>query len=1077
MENKKVFGFDMGANSIGWCVQIIGEDGFTLEILGMGSRIFENSRDPKTRVPLSVERRMAHAMSVRRGRQIMRTRNLCSILRKYGLLPSCENVSVSERNPYKLRAKAVSEKVDMFGIGRAILHMNKRRGFKSNRKADKKSDGAESRGMKLGISKLREAMGDRTLGEFLYERKKSGMGTRMRADAIRGKNEYEIYADRGMYESELRRIWDCQRKYHRNLTDEMLNEISGALFFQRPLKIPERGFCRFEPGERRAYKAYPVSQKFRILQEVNALEILDIAGGGEGITLSMRQKLARALLENDRKIVNKKGIATFAKIKKFLGIPQSLNFNFESESRKGFDGDSTAAVMGSAECFGDAWADMDDCLREKIVDLILADKEGEFAALCAEKFGFGAEKSCAILDAGGELKDGTVSLSAKAMRKILPHLEGGALYHAACAEAGYDFTADYDGERSDLLPYYGKILRTSVLGGNPNFDPEKQPEKYYGKINNPTVHVALNQLRKVYNKLVAVYGRPDMVAVETARELPLGAKGLGELLSEQGKNRGKNLEIAEELKKFGAANNYRNRMKYKLWEDLNPDCIKRACPFCGRPIELQKLFTPEFEIEHLLPFSETFDDTRANKVVSCASCNRILKGNRSPYDAFANRAGYDWNGILSRVSDMPKSKQWRFRPDAWEIFEEKYGDYIARMLNDTRYMSKLAREYLTSVIEPEKILTVTGSATSMLRAKWGLDAILDDSSPLQFGGESESSAAKAPKAPVKNREDHRHHAIDAFVISSLNRKLISAISQCAKRAEQAHLENLFKAIPRAYERISYEKLEAAVKSINVSHKLDRGDAKGALKRGGTVAKLHKETAYGMIGSPYGGKATLAKRVPILSVECDEGQISEIANAKIRADLSRFCEQVYREAATKEEKKSMWARLLGEYCASNKIRRVRIHLPNRELKKLIPISDKKGKVYKYMENAESYCIDIYKPRNSEKWKFEVINMFAAHKNEMPQWRKDDSRAKLVMRLFKRDTIAYEENGEYRLAVVAGMATHGQISLLPLNVAKVEGNPPKKTPSVLQKLNARKVYVDEIGRVFDPYKRENERMQSC
>lgn len=216
-------------------------------------------------------------------------------------------------------------------------------------------------------------------------------------------------------------------------------------------------------------------------------------------------------------------------------------------------------------------------------------------------------------------------------------------------------------------------------------------------------------------------------------------------------------------------------------------------------------------------------------------------------------------GFYPAVSDMPKSKQWRFRPDAWEIFEEKYGDYIARMLNDTRYMSKLAREYLTSVIEPEKILTVTGSATSMLRAKWGLDAILDDSSPLQFGGESESSAAKAPKAPVKNREDHRHHAIDAFVISSLNRKLISAISQCAKRAEQAHLENLFKAIPRAYERISYEKLEAAVKSINVSHKLDRGDAKGALKRGGTVAKLHKETAYGMIGSPYGGKATLAEK--------------------------------------------------------------------------------------------------------------------------------------------------------------------------------------------------------------------------
>lgn len=94
----------------------------------------------------------------------------------------------------------------------------------------------------------------------------------MRADAIRGKNEYEIYADRGMYESELRRIWDCQRKYHRNLTDEMLNEISGALFFQRPLKIPERGFCRFEPGERRAYKAYPVSQNSEFYRKSTPLK-------------------------------------------------------------------------------------------------------------------------------------------------------------------------------------------------------------------------------------------------------------------------------------------------------------------------------------------------------------------------------------------------------------------------------------------------------------------------------------------------------------------------------------------------------------------------------------------------------------------------------------------------------------------------------------------------------------------------------------------------------------------------------------------------------------------------------------
>jgi len=86
--------------------------------------------------------------------------------------------------------------------------------------------------------------------------------------------------------------------------------------------------------------------------------------------------------------------------------------------------------------------------------------------------------------------------------------------------------------------------------------------------------------------------------------------------------------------------------------------------------------------------------------------------------------------------------------------------------------------------------------------------------------------------------------------------------------------------------------------------------------------------------------------------------------------------------------------------------------------------------------------------------------------MPQWRKNDSHAKLVMRLFKRDTIAYEENGEYKVAVITNIATHGQLGMLGLMQANVEGNHPKKMPGALQKLNARKVYVDEIGRIFDP-----------
>ena len=119
----------------------------------------------------------------------------------------------------------------------------------------------------------------------------------------------------------------------------------------------------------------------------------------------------------------------------------------------------------------------------------------------------------------------------------------------------------------------------------------------------------------------------------------------------------------------------------------------------------------------------------------------------------------------------------------------------------------------------------------------------------------------------------------------------------------------------------------------------------------------------------------------------------------------------------------------------------------------------------MDNAESYCIDIYKPSDSDEWQFEVINMFEAHKNEMPQWRKNDPHAKLIMRLFKRDSIAYEENNEYKTFIVSGIEGDGRITLSPLTQANTDKSNRHKI-TYYQKFNMRKIYVDEIGRIFDP-----------
>src|SRR3546814_16049283 len=100
--------------------------------------------------------------------------------------------------------------------------------------------------------------------------------------------------------------------------------------------------------------------------------------------------------------------------------------------------------------------------------------------------------------------------------------------------------------------------------------------------------------------------------------------------------------------------------------------------FCGRHIGQLALFTDETEIEHIIPYSRSFDDSAANKVVAHRSCNRE-KRNMTPWEAWGHTER--WAIIAEQVSRLHKSKQWRFGPDAMERFE-KAGCFLAGQLTD-----------------------------------------------------------------------------------------------------------------------------------------------------------------------------------------------------------------------------------------------------------------------------------------------------------------------------------------------------------------------------------------------------------
>ena len=129
---------------------------------------------------------------------------------------------------------------------------------------------------------------------------------------------------------------------------------------------------------------------------------------------------------------------------------------------------------------------------------------------------------------------------------------------------------------------------------------------------------------------------------------------------------------------MGQSDSYENRVRLRLWEELNPDDpLDRRCPYTGEQIGLNSVFSAEVEIEHILPFSRTLDDGIGNKTLSMRHANRF-KGQQTPFEAFSlSPKGYDWAEISTRAVNLPKNKSWRFNPDAMDRYNDSERNFLA----------------------------------------------------------------------------------------------------------------------------------------------------------------------------------------------------------------------------------------------------------------------------------------------------------------------------------------------------------------------------------------------------------------
>ncbi|WP_299178414.1 type II CRISPR RNA-guided endonuclease Cas9 [uncultured Chryseobacterium sp.] len=256
--------------------------------------------------------------------------------------------------------------------------------------------------------------------------------------------------------------------------------------------------------------------------------------------------------------------------------------------------------------------------------------------------------------------------------------------------------------------------------------------------------------------------------------------------------------------------------RYKLWLEQ-----KYKSPYTGQIIPLNKLFTPEYEIEHIIPQSRYFDDSFSNKII-CESAVNKLKDNYIGLGFIKQFGGTKIETGFGKSLTI-------FKTDEYEDFVKKHyvnnrgkrnkllleeipEKMIERQLNDTRHISKYISGVLSNIVRAEdgsdeginskNIVPGNGKITSQLKQDWGLNDVWNDlilprfermnqlTNSTDFTAWNENHQKFLPTVPIefskgfsKKRIDHRHHALDALVIACATKDHVNLLNNQSAKSE------------------------------------------------------------------------------------------------------------------------------------------------------------------------------------------------------------------------------------------------------------------------------------------------------
>lgn len=1046
------FAFDLGSGSIGGAVYALDTQMHPRAVKRLGVRIFPTGRDPQSQESNAAGRRGPRQQRRQLDRRVSRRKQLVTALVHFGLLPAADRRFVFDLDPYRARARAGRERVELHELGRAIWHISKHRGFKSNRKFDRTEDDAGK--IATAAADLEDKLrteGHETYGAWLAARHAAGEAVRVRPHGEGAKRAYAFYPLRAMLEAEFDQIWRVQAIFHPGLTEEARERIRDVVFFQRPLRPVDPGRCTFFSDQPRLPRWHPVAQEFLILQQLNALRLLD-ARGEVVLDLTARDLLAATLLAGEK--------ISWAALRKVLKLPRETEINLEKGGLKELAHNSVAArLSGTVKKPRPLAADWPGMCEDKRIALLCILDETQDPARTVERLvsEIGLERGVAERVEKIPLLDGHVRICERAARAIVRALREGVVSYSeavrVASEQGYfgdgatvhhsDLRGD---EFYDRLPPYNRVRALQRMIGNGTMNPDDPDLIRYGRITNPTVHVALGQFRRVMNALIAEYGKPAEVVIEAARDMARSAQELNEIDRTIRENARRNDIWRADLEECGllsAGQRVGDRfLRMRLWEEIGTGPSDRLCPYTGKSIALHQLHSDAVEVDHILPFEETFDDSPSNKTVCFREANR-RKGKQSPGQAWADG---ELEAIVARVKAAPgmRKKLWRFLPGAMEKWAADR-DFEDRQLHATGYLARIVRAYAETLFPKDgtsNVWVLPGRMTAMLRRRWGLHL---------------------PDHNAKTRLDHRHHALDAAVIGVIDRGMVQQLQRHARRIGAEGLDRILPAPPEPFDGFRNQVL-AQVAKLQVSHRPDH-DVNG---------RLHEDTAYGPVRDLPENQAArtignVVVRKPVTALSGKE--IGQVRDEKLRAELMSATDGVRKDDKALKPVLVNWSTRTGH-------RRLRILKPEAAIR---PVSDREGWAYKWLVPGEIAWIDILDSPH-RRWFAHATDIWAAKSGGATDWQGTHPDARFVMRLFKNDTVQLFDldkedkpiegsNGIKRVVRLEPSAN--RVRLVGVNDAGVfderhkdESDPFRWDLATISKLKlrrARRVRIDELGRV--------------